>query len=122
MSWKARIFGTGWRVRPSSELAAYAQIEEQIADRIATGELHPGEPPPAERERARGRRVSRMKARPALASLAGRGLVDRGGGRGAFVSSQPVEHAVASIAGFPEQLARHGLTATATIRNIEVLS
>ena len=95
---------------------AWIQIEEQFADRIATGRLAPGERIPPERELAEAEGVSRMTVRQALASLAARGMVERGVGRGTFVRApEPVVHDLTRVAGFTEQAERSGLAAGATI-------
>ena len=71
--------------RQRSPKPAWVQIEEQLADRIEAGALAPGERLPPERDLAPALGVSRMTVRQALASLAARGLVERGVGRGTFV-------------------------------------
>lgn len=116
MPWRSRVFGQRWRLRPDSDLAAYAQIEEQIADRICGGELPAGARIPSERELAAGLGVSRMTVRHALASLAGRGLVERGVGRGTFVARAKLDHDLSRVAGLTERLERHGLEAGARVR------
>jgi GntR family transcriptional regulator len=57
-----------------------------------------------------------MTVRQALASLAARGLVERGVGRGTFVSSlQKVEHDLSRVAGFTATVEGQGLEAGAEI-------
>ena len=57
-----------------------------------------------------------MTVRQALASLAARGMVERGVGRGTFVRApEPVVHDLTRVAGFTEQAERSGLAAGATI-------
>ena len=92
------------------------QIEEQLADRIESGHLAPGERLPAERDLAPRCSVSRMTVRQALASLAARGLVERGVGRGTFVREAPrIVHDLTRVAGFTEEVERQGLEAGARI-------
>jgi GntR family transcriptional regulator len=92
------------------------QIEEQLADRIETGALRPGQRLPPERELAEALSVSRMTVRQAFASLAARGLVQRAVGRGTFVSETPkVVHDLTRVTGFTEELERHGLEAGARV-------
>jgi GntR family transcriptional regulator len=73
------------RLRRRADEPAWAQIEAQLAERISSGGLQAGERLPPERELARALGVSRMTVRQALDTLARRGLVDRGVGRGTFV-------------------------------------
>jgi GntR family transcriptional regulator len=92
---------------------AWIRIEEQLAERIRSGRLLPGERIAPERELAERLGVSRMTVRQALASLAARGLVDRGVGRGTFV--RRIEHDLTRVAGFTEEVERQGLEAGAQI-------
>src|SRR5918999_110405 len=103
-----RIFGRRWSVRPRSPKPAWVQIEEQIADRIGSGALAAGDRLPPERNMAEALEVSRITVRQALASLAARGLVERGVGRGTFVrEAPPVLHDLTRVAGFTEEVERH---------------
>jgi GntR family transcriptional regulator len=95
---------------------AWAQIEERLAQRIEGGELVPGDQLPPERELARRLGVSRMTVRQALASLAARGLLERGVGRGTFVRAPDrVVHDLTGVLGFTESLGRQGLAAGAAV-------
>jgi GntR family transcriptional regulator len=113
-----RKLGDRLRLRSGSGVPAHVQIEEQLAERIASGELRTGDRLPPERDLARDLNVSRMTVRQALASLAGRGLVERGVGRGTFVASRKVDHDLTRVAGFSEQLARQGLEPGARILDV----
>ncbi len=104
-----RFFGARWRIRRGSAIPAHVQIEEQVAERIASRELAVGERLPAERELARSLDVSRMTVRQALSSLAARGLVERGVGRGTFVAARKLDHDLTRVTGFTDWLDRHGL-------------
>jgi GntR family transcriptional regulator len=112
----ARIFGGRWMVAERSSKPAWVQIEEQLADRIESGALAAGERLPPERDLAQALSVSRMTVRQALASLAVRGLVERGVGRGTFVRAPAkVVHDLTRVAGFTEEVERLGLEAGARI-------
>ena len=65
---------------------AYQQIESQVTDAIARGTLGPGDRLPPERDLALTLGVSRMTVRQAFDALARKGLVERGVGRGTFVT------------------------------------
>lgn len=54
-----------------------------------------------------------MTVRQAFDGLSRRGLVDRGVGRGTFVSASKVEHDRSRLVGFTEQMQRAGLEASA---------
>jgi GntR family transcriptional regulator len=110
------VFGDRWTVTERAAKPAWVQIEEQLAERIEAGRLAPGERLPAERDMATALSVSRMTVRQALASLAARGLVERGVGRGTFVRRRPqVVHDLTRVTGFTEDVERQGLEAGARI-------
>ena len=93
------------------------QIEDWLAGQIAAGALVPGDRLPTEHDLAAWFGVSRMTLRHALAELAGRGLVTRTTGRhgGTFVAAPKVEQDFTTLAGFSEQLRRHGMVAGARV-------
>ena len=95
----------------------HRQIEEWLADAIAAGQLLPGDRMPTEHELAGWLGVSRMTLRHALANLARRGLVVRTVGRtgGTFVAEGKLEQDRTTLAGFSEQLRRHGMVAGARV-------
>lgn len=95
----------------------HSQIEDWLAEAIEAGRLAPGDQLPPEQELASWLDVSRMTLRHALASLARRGLVIRAVGRrgGTFVAERKLEQDRTSLAGFSEQLRRHGLVAGARV-------
>lgn len=98
-------------------VTVHGQIEDWLADAIATGRLAPGDRLPTEQDLAAWLGVSRMTLRHALAELAQRGLVTRSVGRsgGTFVAEPKVEQDLTVLAGFSEQLRRHGLVAGARV-------
>src|SRR3954470_14450702 len=94
----------------------WAQIEARLRARIRSGELTPGERLPGERDLARSLGVSRMTVRQALGALAEAGLVERGVGRGTFVSGAgKVVHDLRRVVGFTEAVERQGLRAGAQV-------
>jgi GntR family transcriptional regulator len=107
-----------WRVDRASGAPAYAQIEERLVELIESGRLSVGDRLPAERDLAEWVGVSRMTARAALRSLAQRGVVERGVGRGTFVARAKVDHDLTQFAGFTEMVRRQGLAPNARIRAI----
>jgi GntR family transcriptional regulator len=95
----------------------HAQIEDWLAGEIATGALGPGDRLPAEHDLAAWFGVSRMTLRHALAELVKRGLVTKTVGRrgGTFVAAPKLEQDLTTLAGFSEQLRRHGMVAGARV-------
>ena len=107
---------TGSRQPPRScanRAPRYGQIEDWLAGQIATGALAPGDRLPTEHDLAKWFGVSRMTLRHALAELARRGLVTRTVGRhgGSVVAAAKLEQDLTTLAGFSEQLRRHGMVA-----------
>jgi GntR family transcriptional regulator len=100
-----------------SGVTVHGQIEDWLADAIASGRLSPGDRLPTEHDLAAWLGVSRMTLRHALAELAKRGLVTRTVGRtgGTFVAEPKLEQDLTVLAGFSEQLRRHGLVAGARV-------
>ena len=98
-------------------VTAHGQIEDWLADAIASGQLKPGDRLPTEQSLAAWLGVSRMTLRHALAELAQRGLVTRTVGRagGTFVAEPKLVQDLTVLAGFSEQLRRHGLVAGARV-------
>jgi GntR family transcriptional regulator len=95
----------------------HAQIEDWLAGEIALGTLRPGARLPAEQDLAAWFGVSRMTLRHSLGELARRGLVTKtvGRGGGTFVAEPKVEQDLTTLAGFSEQLRRHGMVAGARV-------
>jgi GntR family transcriptional regulator len=119
MPGSSSIFGPRWRLRHDAAIPAHAQIEDQLADRIASGELEVGRRLPSERDLAEELGVSRMTVRQALASLARRGQIERGVGRGTFVAARKVEHDHSRVAGFTEQMLEAGIEPAAVVVGAE---
>jgi GntR family transcriptional regulator len=96
---------------------AHGQIEEWLGEAIEGGRLAPGDRMPTEQDLSEWLGVSRMTLRHALATLSRRGLVDRAVGRngGTFVAQRKLEQDRTTLAGFSEQLRRHGMVAGARV-------
>ena len=95
----------------------HGQIEEWLAEAIEAGRLAPGDRMPTEQDLAAWLGVSRMTLRHALATLARRDLVERAVGRngGTFVAQGKLVQDRTTLAGFSEQLRRHGMVAGARV-------
>jgi GntR family transcriptional regulator len=105
------------RIARGPGTTVHTQIEDWLAGAIATGRLAPGDRLPAEQQLAGWFGVSRMTLRHALAELARRGLVTRtvGRGGGTFIAEPKLDRDFTTLAGFSEQLRRHGMTPGARV-------
>ncbi len=102
--------------RTTSGGPAWVRIEEELAGRIRSGALQPGDRLAPERDLATHYGVARSVVRQAVLALVTRGLVDRGVGRGTFVSAPKVEHdRRGRVLALTAQLERAGLAASATV-------
>jgi DNA-binding GntR family transcriptional regulator len=72
-------------MNPAGPKLVYVRVADQVAARIASGELAPGARLPAERELAVEYGVSYDTIRRASALLRERGLIETVHGRGTFV-------------------------------------
>jgi GntR family transcriptional regulator len=92
----------------TSYVPLYRQLVSNIAQKIDTGELKPGDRLPSEREMAEDLKVSRITARQALDALEQVGLVYREQGRGTFVAA-PHLYAIEGFISLSEYVMRRGL-------------
>jgi GntR family transcriptional regulator len=96
-------------------------LEETLAERIASGELKPGTRLPSERELGKEYDAGRMAVKEAIASLIRRGLLRRDDHKDVFVARPKVEHDLRTPAGFSEQMHAAGLEPGARLLNAMVL-
>lgn len=82
----------------------WSQIAGQLAGRIRSGELKPGQKLPTEADLARLAGVNRHTVRQALAALSEEGLVRAEQGRGSFVREHVRDYAVGPRTRFSESL------------------
>ncbi|MFI7547724.1 GntR family transcriptional regulator [Actinoplanes sp. NPDC049599] len=72
-------------IDPSADRAVFRQLADLLRDRIASGELAPGEPLPSELRLAQEYGISRTTVRQAIGQLRIEGLVTVDRPRGTFV-------------------------------------
>lgn len=96
-------------VSRSSAVPLHVQIRRAIQDRIASGELGPGDRLPTEHEYASTFGVSIAPVRQALLDLADAGLVIRHKGRGTFVRGARLEEEIDLLTSFTDSLRRRGM-------------
>jgi GntR family transcriptional regulator len=96
---------------------AHAGIARWLTEMIGRGELVPGDRLPREDAFAASLGVSRMTLRQALATLGGKGTLERKSGRngGTFVREPRIECDLTGMAGFTEQMRRANIRAGARV-------
>jgi GntR family transcriptional regulator len=85
---------------------SYYRLEQQLRDRIKSGELKPGDPIPPESQLSQQFSVSRTTVRQALSRLVYDGLIERHRGRGSFVTEPRLEHTKPFLSFEEDMLAR----------------
>ena len=90
----------------------YLQIQEYLAEQIASGKLKPESRIPSERELSSGLGVSRMTVRRAITELVNEGLLERVQGAGTFVAKPKVEYAAAELVSYSQAIRSRGLQVT----------
>ncbi len=102
---------------PPDGIPAHASIARWLTELIGRGDLVPGDRLPREDTFAASLGVSRMTLRQALATLEGKGTLERKTGRlgGTFVREPRIECDLTGMAGFTEQMRRSNLRAGARV-------
>lgn len=93
----------------------YVQIKESFAEKIATGQLKPGDKIPSERELAHQFGVSRMTVREALTLLTSDGQLERIQGSGTYVAQPKLEHRLNLLASHTESAMQGAIEPTAKL-------
>ncbi len=98
-------------------MPAYRRIQSEIATRIESGQLKPGDGVDSERALARIHHVSLMTARHALAALEREGLVERRRGAGTFVAPPKIHFN--KLMSFTELMTGRGLSAYSRVLSLK---
>jgi GntR family transcriptional regulator len=105
----------------STRLPLYAQVEDALVARIASGALPIGTQLPSEEELIREFGVSRTTIRVTIQNLVRQGLVEIRRGRGTFVASPRMVQDLTELTGFVEDMRVLGRTPTARILGRELV-
>ncbi|MCC5995760.1 MAG: histidine utilization repressor [Oceanicaulis sp.] len=92
----------------SAPAPLYQQVKQYVLDRIASGDLKPGQRAPSEAELVRALGVARMTANRALNELRDDGVITRRAGSGSFVAQPRAEGALLALRDIAEELADAG--------------
>jgi GntR family transcriptional regulator len=105
----------------SSRLPLYAQVEDVLVARIASGALPIGTQLPSEEELIREFGVSRTTIRMTIQNLVRQGLVEIRRGRGTFVASPRMVQELTELTGFAEDMRVLGRTPAARVLSREIV-
>jgi DNA-binding transcriptional regulator YhcF (GntR family) len=97
-----------------TRLPLYAQVEDALAERIASGRLAMGAQLPSEEELIREFGVSRTTIRTTIQNLVRQGLVEIRRGRGTFVASPKIVQELTELTGFVGHLGSKGVKKEST--------
>ena len=88
----------------------YAQISQEIEDRILSGEYATGTIIPSEKQLQESYRVSRMTVRMAVGDLVNKGYLECMRGVGTTVVYGKIEEKLHHVTSFTEEMQQHGIT------------
>jgi GntR family transcriptional regulator len=102
-------------IDPNSITPHYQQLEDQLLDAIANGDLKPGDPLPSEREFSKALGISRMTVRRALTELEAIGRLQSRVGKGWYVHSAKIEQRLDELSGFSADMRAINLNVTSQL-------
>ncbi len=97
-------------LNPNSKIPLYHQLYNLLQDKIRSTAWKPGDMIPPESELVDTYRISRVTVRKVLDMLVSEGLLVRERGRGSFVAHPKLEHGMARIVSFTDDMKQRGLT------------
>ena len=87
-------------LKHDSAIPLYQQIENDIKEKIASGEYQAGQMLPSENKYCEMYKVSRVTVRNAITDLVDEGILIRKHGKGTFVENQKIQHNMIKFQGF----------------------
>ena len=105
----------------ASRLPLYVQVEDALAERIASGALPAGHQLPSEESLVSEFNVSRTTIRTTIQNLVRRGLVEIRRGKGTFVAPPRITQELTELTGFVEDMQILGREATARLLDKKVV-
>jgi len=105
----------------ASRLPLYVQVEDALAERIASGALPAGHQLPSEESLVSEFNVSRTTIRTTIQNLVRRGLVEIRRGKGTFVAPPRITQELTELTGFVEDMQILGRDATARLLDKKVV-
>jgi GntR family transcriptional regulator len=106
---------------PASRLPLYVQVEDVLAQRIASGTLPVGCQLPSEESLISEFNVSRTTIRTTIQNLVRQGLIEIRRGKGTFVAQPKITQELTELTGFVEDMRVIGRHATARVLDKKVV-
>src|SRR3984885_3913298 len=106
---------------PASRLPLYVQVEDALAERIASGALPAGDQLPSEESLVSKFNVIRTTIRMTIQNLVGQGLVEIRRGKGTFVAQPRITQELTELTGFVEDMQVLGRHATARLLDKKIV-
>ncbi|WP_050641456.1 MULTISPECIES: GntR family transcriptional regulator [Clostridia] len=106
------------KIDHKSMVPMYKQIINILNDKIASGELKPGDKLPSEAELVETYQVSRITIRSAISELEDLGLIVRSRGKGTFVASKKELYSADDRIGFTHSCQQEGKTARTEVLEV----
>src|SRR5580700_11965639 len=106
---------------PASRLPLYVQVEDALAERIASGALPAGHQLPSEESLVSEFNVSRTTIRTTIQNLVRRGLVEIRRGKGTFVLQPKITQELTELTGFVEDMQVLGRQASARLLDKQIV-
>src|SRR3984957_4149932 len=107
---------------PASRLPLYVQVEDVLAERVASGALPAGHQLPSEESLVSEFNVSRTTIRTTIQNLVRQGLVQIRRGRGTFVTEPRITQELTELTGFVEDMQVLGRKPTARLLDKRILA
>jgi GntR family transcriptional regulator len=114
--------GLAGALDPGDRRPLYAQVEDAVAARIASGELAAGDQLPPEGQLIEQLGVSRTTIRQTIQNLVRRGLVEIRRGTGTFVTAPKITQELTALSGFVEDMEAIGRKASARVLARELVA
>ena len=99
----------------------YRELEEEIRNKITSGEWRPGTKVPSELELCETYGLSRSTVRKSIESLVLSGYLERSKGKGTFVKAEKIEQKMSKFYSFSEEFEKKGMREEAKLQSFSIV-